>query len=62
MEKIEITGAIIKKITEAEFHKQTNGKKVFNLQSKFIQNEWIKEASEMLENYNRVVEIMGDLL
>ena len=59
MEKIEINDVIINKVAEAEFNKKQNKKELKDMVY-YIRIEWRNEAREMLENYNRVVEIMSE--
>ena len=58
MEKIEITDEIINKVAVAEFKKWT-GKKLKD-QPINIKVGWTDNSREMLENYNRVVEILSE--
>ena len=62
MKEIEITDEIIEKIAAAEFKKNTGKDWNTNLPSQlislYIRIDWKKGAREMLENYNRIVEIL----
>ena len=64
MKKIEINDEIIEKIAAAEFKKNTGKEWNTNLPSQlislYIRIDWKKGAREMLENYNRVVEILDE--
>ena len=63
MNKFEITDEILNKIAAAEFKRQTGKDINDNLPAQFIsmyiRTDWLSGAREMLENYNRVVEILG---
>ena len=59
MKQIEITDEIVNKVAEAEFQKYWN-KKYFKIQPLQIKVNWRDKAREMLENYNRVIEIMSE--
>ena len=57
MKKIEITDDVVLKIAAAELKKFAD-KKLDDMPN-YICAEWEGEAREMLDNYNRVVEILG---
>ena len=59
MEKIEVTSKVVWKIADAIFKKQVG--KGLKEAPVWLRNDWINSATEMLNDFNQVVEILTDI-